>query len=1158
MSIFSIEEYKINDNKLEIYVNESKMEAAKGIEVVFRNRKNKNRTFIIPKIRSEKDQTILIINFNDLNMNLPKNIIDLALKINNKEYRLYKEVNNLSGSVNRYSGSHINVDNNKVVVPYLTTKSELSILYGAPSDVFRGYCTVVKGKISASNEKFNGKVLSFTLKDFEFNKYSHVNITVQSNNGKKIESLKYDYSPKYNIFSIDLTQFKNISLNSKYGLFLELKIGNILKSLRLGVHNNSLNDEMSNNREYINELGTVIPFITDKGALSVTLANNHAIDLREYDIVNGRINVNDVRLNKDNLQISLNDRENELDVYKKSIVLQGVNKKYVLTLNENQYCVKDNSELELYLNKIFIYDIFNKNQKWKVTIKLYDEENKIIKMNDLIKESNWVAPAKERYSEPITLDSGTNLINYISEKNEVSFLIGGMDEYKREIYQNFAGTSEIDNIEVEGNNLSFDIIDFNKELVENLSIIFVERKSKKVWNKDIDILDIKNNRVVVDLIDFIHDNYNFASRWDAYIQVTYDYIISKNRIGQFNKKLLPTFKRYYSFVKTEGENVVSPYLTIKNELSIVINKEITVLNEKLKSKISLNKLDMKNNIITGEVELELQECEDYIIDSVILKYRSSIEDKSYKIFTESEKIKGNKSLVRFSLDLCKYEFDQFYWDFFVIVKVDNEEYMIKIKNPKEEVKSDVANKIIKFSYTDKNGYLIYPYISRVGSLAISYRKKAYYESNAYKIKENLAYYTYKIFKNYFDKKDIWLGYEKFSEGAQDNGFYFFEYCYKNNKKKNFYYIIKKDSNDFENLKSMKDKVLDFMSFKYMIYMYAAKLLVSSESKGHSYDVRIEKGRLKKALDKKKIVFLQHGVIALKKIDYIFKKSKGNVVDLFVVSSDYEKNIIKNHFDYDENEIINTGLCRWDVLEDKSNSENREILLMPTWRSWMDGISEEKFIETDYYKNYLGLLNSNKLQEIVEKNNIKLSFFIHPKFKEYIGKFTSNNKNINIYEYGEVKVNDLLMKSSMLITDYSSVAWDMYYQKKPIVFYQFDIEEYDKYQGSYLDMETELFGDRVFKLDELIEVMEEYISNDFEEKEEFADMRSKYFSHVDKNNCERTYKTIMSKRKNLYKINNKNNIYSKLRKNSLVKKVWKRLNRNKYTRKITLTIKRVVK
>lgn len=64
--------------------------------------------------------------------------------------------------------------------------------------------------------------------------------------------------------------------------------------------------------------------------------------------------------------------------------------------------------------------------------------------------------------------------------------------------------------------------------------------------------------------------------------------------------------------------------------------------------------------------------------------------------------------------------------------------------------------------------------------------------------------------------------------------------------------------------------------------------------------------------------------------------------LFVVSSGYEQKIIHDYFGYDNEEIIITGLARWDVLEDKSDPAHKEIQLMPTWRSWLEDISEEQF------------------------------------------------------------------------------------------------------------------------------------------------------------------------------------------------------------------------
>lgn len=295
----------------------------------------------------------------------------------------------------------------------------------------------------------------------------------------------------------------------------------------------------------------------------------------------------------------------------------------------------------------------------------------------------------------------------------------------------------------------------------------------------------------------------------------------------------------------------------------------------------------------------------------------------------------------------------------------------------------------------------------------------------------------------------------------------------------------------------------------MVYLYAAKVLISSESKAHAYDIRAQKGLLKRALKNKKHIFLQHGVLGLKKVDYIYRKTNKNAVDLFVVSSDYEKDIVKNNFGYDEDEIIVTGLSRWDVLKDQSSGEST-ILIMPTWRSWMDDLPEEKFIQTEYYKQYKSLLNSKSLFDILEAYDVKLNFFIHPKFKAYIKQFKTEHERVTVYEFGEVKLNELLMKSSMLITDYSSVAWDMYYQRKPIIFYQFDYEDYMKYQGSYINMETQLFGDRAFRFNELIELIEDYARNHFEEKEEYSALRRDYLAYTDHENSKRIIQEINKK------------------------------------------------
>lgn len=48
-------------------------------------------------------------------------------------------------------------------------------------------------------------------------------------------------------------------------------------------------------------------------------------------------------------------------------------------------------------------------------------------------------------------------------------------------------------------------------------------------------------------------------------------------------------------------------------------------------------------------------------------------------------------------------------------------------------------------------------------------------------------------------------------------------------------------------------------------------------------------------------------------------------------------------------------------------------------------------------------------------------------------FESLDKRINIVGFGEKTINELVYDCSLLITDYSSVAWEAYYQDKTVLF-----------------------------------------------------------------------------------------------------------------------------
>ena len=198
------------------------------------------------------------------------------------------------------------------------------------------------------------------------------------------------------------------------------------------------------------------------------------------------------------------------------------------------------------------------------------------------------------------------------------------------------------------------------------------------------------------------------------------------------------------------------------------------------------------------------------------------------------------------------------------------------------------------------------------------------------------------------------------------------------------------------------------------------------------------------------------------------------------------------------------------LKNKEQADKKNVLFMPTWGPWLEEQSDQVFEESEYCRRYRSILENRQLQKILSAGHVKIIFHIHPKLKEFLKAFQTENSNVELIEQGTRPLNELIMECSMLLTDYSSVSWDVYYLGKPVVFYQFDYDLYMQANGSYLDMKKELFGDRYITEEEVIRGLEEYVQNDFREKEKYGSLRQEYFAYNDQNNCKRILEFLRSK------------------------------------------------
>jgi tetratricopeptide (TPR) repeat protein len=457
----------------------------------------------------------------------------------------------------------------------------------------------------------------------------------------------------------------------------------------------------------------------------------------------------------------------------------------------------------------------------------------------------------------------------------------------------------------------------------------------------------------------------------------------------------------------------------------------------------------------------------------------------------------------FDVDLRDMELAFLYHDYSISMTLfveDGCRYEVKRKTNIviEDIKDKLREYPLSFSIL-QDQYIIYPYLT-ASQKSVSLIKRHYnqFDNASYRRLELQVEKEFDKNKKLQEGKRAWLIFEKFSNTAQDNAYYFFLDIV--GKRENVYYVIDKNSPDRKNLIGYEDHVVDFMSKEHMLLLLSCELLISSETRGHVYAWRRVFGRFREAVFNKPYVFLQHGVTAMKKNDVnLAKTSHICAADRFVVTCDFERDVIlRDNFGYTANELIVAPFPRWHSLIDQSEDFN-EIFLMPTWRNWLEGLEDEEFRSTEYFKEYTSLLSSLELAEVLDRHKVKLNFYLHPKIIEQLKHFEVVSDHVNLIQFGQASVRDLLMRAKLLVTDYSSVAWDFYYLKKPVLFFQFDVEKYLTFHGSHIDFDTELPGRRIFDGESVVTSIDSTLNNYANEKLEAERIGGNVFGNTGDNN-----------------------------------------------------------
>lgn len=356
-------------------------------------------------------------------------------------------------------------------------------------------------------------------------------------------------------------------------------------------------------------------------------------------------------------------------------------------------------------------------------------------------------------------------------------------------------------------------------------------------------------------------------------------------------------------------------------------------------------------------------------------------------------------------------------------------------------------------------------------------------------------------------REIYLIGERKNE-AKDNGYHLFKYVRENHEEDKFYYVIEKDSNDLDKISELGN-IIYYNSLKHFIYYIMAKKLICAHVGSCTPDSALcwmLEG--KKIINKYKI-FIQHGITKELIPSLMYKNTKFNE---FICGAKPEYEFVKKEFGYKEEAVKYLGFCRFDNLH--NFKVKNQILIMPTWRKWIPSLtwSEEdkdkgknEFLKTEYYTHYNELINNKEFIQYLEENNMKAIFYLHYEMQGYRELFSTSCSNIIIADNNAYDVQELLKESKILITDYSSVAFDFAYMKKPIIYYQFDKERYDKnhYSRGYFNYERDGFGKVIYSSNNIVKHICDIKLN----YKLYINKCENFFTINDSNNCKRYYEEI---------------------------------------------------
>jgi len=364
----------------------------------------------------------------------------------------------------------------------------------------------------------------------------------------------------------------------------------------------------------------------------------------------------------------------------------------------------------------------------------------------------------------------------------------------------------------------------------------------------------------------------------------------------------------------------------------------------------------------------------------------------------------------------------------------------------------------------------------------------------------ILFFTY-IFRIFPIKKNKIMFWNFFGKGYGCNSKYICEYIIKNKENYELIWVVDNIKYDFPN----EIKKVKRYSLKYFYHLATSKVFIDNQHKDKLFRKRKSQYLIK----------TWHAMLGLKKIgldnpltDNKYKEMlemNNKITNLMISNSNYINEKFRRVFDY-KGEIFQCGFPRTDILINNDpndikriknkiqvKEDNKILLYAPTFREGL---------VLDYYDVDL----DSTLKILNETTNEEWTILI--KLHPHLGKtkLKYNSKNIiNISGYDDIQ--ELLLISDILVTDYSNIMFEFGLTNKPVFLYASDYEIYKKERDYYFDYDKLPFP-IAFNNKQLMENIKRFDLNNYKE------ILENFYKSIDYKEDGRATERLVEKIKNM--------------------------------------------